>query len=343
MKKRRLNGCPEPAPTMHRLRQFVTLVRLTTVEAMRQPICVLLAASGIFLTAITPLVVIYKFGEDGKLAREGGLAFHMVFGLMIAAYAASTSLARELRSGTAAAILSKPVGRPTLFLAKYGGVAIVTILYSIAAMATTLLSERVDEKFVYTRTMTGSFMDWQTGTLLAAAPFAALLVAAIINYRTRRPFGSSAFVFLLLAVLGVFVLSGCFDRIGRWAPFDYQVDWRLLPAGILVTLALLVFAAIAMGLSTRFNTVVTLVTCVVILMIGLVSDHMLGRHAADSWLAAGLYRLVPNWQHFWMSDALSGGGRIPWHYVRVATGYAGLYVLAVLCLGLSVFKRVEVK
>jgi ABC-type transport system involved in multi-copper enzyme maturation permease subunit len=328
---------------MYRLRQFVTLVRLTAVEAMRQPICVLLAATGLFLTAITPLVVIYKFGEDGKLARDSGLAFHLVFGLMITAYAAGTSLARELRSGTAAAVLSKPVGRHMLFLAKYTGVAVVTVLYSIGAMGATLLSERVDEKFVYTRTMTGSFMDWQTGALLTAAPFVALLVAGIVSYRTRRAFGSSAFVLLILSVLTVFVVSGFFDRIGNWAPFDYQVDWRLLPAGLLLTLALLVFAAIAAGLSSRFNTVVTLVACVVILMVGLVSDYMLGRYAGGSWLAAGLYRIVPNWQHFWMSDALSGGGHIPWDYVGKAAAYAGLYTGSMLCLGLAVFNRAEVK
>jgi ABC-type transport system involved in multi-copper enzyme maturation permease subunit len=250
---------------------------------------------------------------------------------------------RELRSGTAAAVLSKPVGRHMLFLAKYTGVAVVTVLYSIAAMGATLLSERVDEKFVYTRTMTGSFMDWQTGALLTAAPFVALLVAGIVSYRTRRAFGSSAFVLLILSVLTVFVVSGFFDRIGNWAPFDYQVDWRLLPAGLLLTLALLVFAAIAAGLSSRFNTVVTLVACVVILMVGLVSDYMLGRYAGGSWLAAGLYRIVPNWQHFWMSDALSGGGHIPWDYVGKAAAYAGLYTGSMLCLGLAVFNRAEVR
>lgn len=328
---------------MFRIRQFVTLARLTAVEAMRQPICVLLATSGILLTAITPLVVIYKFGEDGKLARDGGLAFHLLFGLMIAAYSAGTSLARELRSGTASAVLSKPVGRTMLFMAKYSGVAVVTVLYSIAAMAATLLSERVDEMFCHTREITGYVTDWQTGILLCAAPCVALVAAGLVNYRTRRAFASSAFVLLLLTVLGVFVISGFFDRLGRWAPFDYQVDWRLLPAGILITLALLVLVAIAIGLSTRFNTVITLVSCVTILMLGLVSDYMLGRHAADSWLAAGLYRMIPNWQHFWMSDALSGEGHIPWAYVREAATYAGLYSGAVLCLGLASFRHAEVR
>ena len=128
---------------MTRIRQFMTLVRLTAIEAMRQPICVLLAATGICLTAITPLVVIYKFGEDGKLARDSGLAFHLIFGLMIAAYAAGTSLARELRSGTAAAILSKPVGRWTCFIAKFIGIAAVIIVFSLCAGLSTLLAERI--------------------------------------------------------------------------------------------------------------------------------------------------------------------------------------------------------
>ncbi len=327
---------------MLKTRQFLTLAQMTAVEAIRQPICLLLAISGIILTGITPLVVIYKFGEDGKLARDSGLAFHLIFGLIIAAYSASTSLAKELRTGTASSILSKPVSRNTLFLAKFTGITSVIILFSITAIAATMLSERIDQKFIFTNTMSGYFTDWHTGILLLAAPFVALLLAGIINYITSRPFESFAFMLLVTCVLGAFVISGFFDRIGHLAPLDYQVDWRLLPAGLLITAALIVITAIATTISTRFNTVLTITSCMAILMIGLVADYVLGHNANSSYLISGIYKLIPNWQNFWVSDALTGGGHIPWNYVATAFIYAATYTAGVLCLGILSFKHKEV-
>ena len=327
---------------MLRIRQFITLARMTAVEAIRQPICLLLATSSVLLTGLTPLVVIYKFGEDGKLARDSGLAFHLIFGLIIAAYAASRSLARELQTGTASSILSKPVSRNTLFLAKFTGIATVIVLFSIVAITATMLTERIDEKFILTHTLTGYITDWHTGFLLLAAPFVAMSLAGIINYITRRSFESYAFMLLIACVLGAFVISGFFDRLGHLAPLDYQVDWRLLPAGLLITAALVVITAIATAISTRFNTVITIISCITILMIGLVADYILGRYAMDSNVIAILYKFIPNWQNFWVSDALTGGGHIPWRYVGAAVIYAITYTTGVLCLGIFSFRRLEV-
>lgn len=328
---------------MLRIRQFAALARLTALEAVRQPVCLLLASSCVLLTGLMPLVGMHKFGEDGKLARDSGLALHFVFGLLIAGYSAGSSLARELRSGTASAVLSKPVGRETLFLAKFVGIACVILLFSACTSLATLLSERVDQKFCFTQSVTGYVTDWRTGNMLVAVPFAALLLAGLVNYAARRPFGSTAFTLLLLGVPAAFVASGFFDRLGQFAPFDYRVEWRILPACLLVTLALLVLSAIAISLSTRLRTVPTLVLCGAVFLAGLMSDYLLGRHAANSWPANFLYRIIPNWQHFWVADALSGGGRIPWHYVREAGAYAVTYCLGILCLGMLSFRHAEVK
>ena len=69
---------------MLRIRQFLTMAGLTAVEAIRQPICLLLTTACVVLTALIPLLTLHNFGEDGKLARDSGLAFHLVFGLLVA-------------------------------------------------------------------------------------------------------------------------------------------------------------------------------------------------------------------------------------------------------------------
>lgn len=327
-----------------KLRQFLALAGLTATEAIRQPICFLLTAASVFLTAAVPMTLLHRFGEEGKLDRDSGLAFHFIFGLFVAGYAASSSLAREMRKGTAAAVLSKPVSREVFFLAKYAGVAIVVLAFSFCSTIATLLAERVGEKFVESGGNQFYATDYRTGWMLLLAPVAAAFMAGVVNYKLRRSFQSMAVAFLMVCLLAAMLAAGLFDRIsGAFKPFDLAVQWRILPVSLLITMALLVLAAVALTLSTRLNTVPTLTVTFFVLMIGLMSDYILGRRAATSHAAAVLHNLLPDFQHFWVSDALGGGGIVPWLYVEQAGLYALVYAAGVLCIGLLFFRSVEVK
>jgi hypothetical protein len=328
---------------MFRVTQFLTLTGLTALEAVRQPILVLLTASCIVATAIVPILTVYQFGEEGRLARDSGLAFQLVIGLLVATYAAGSALTREIRDGTASVVLSKPVGRDLFFLSKFAGISVVILAFSVCAAIATLLAERVAEKCVGAESAIRYVTDWRTGFCLLGVPFLAYLLAAIVNFRTRRPFQSVAFGLVLALLVLALLVSGLFDRDGRLASFDFRVEWRLLPASLLIAVALLLFAALALGLSTRLSTVPSLTLCGAVLILGLMADYWFGRSAHESTTALVLYRLVPNWQHFWMSDALGGGGRIPLEYVLRAGGYGLAYLAGLLLLGMASFRHTEMK
>jgi len=325
------------------LNQLITLTRLTAVEAIRQPIFLLVTNACIVLTAVMPMVLLHQFGEEGKLARDSGLAFHFLFGLFYASYAACSSLAREIGSGTASAVLSKPVSRSEFLVSKFLGLALVIVAFSTCACVSTLMSERVAERLAVTSNAAGYVIDWQTGWLLVCAPFAAMGVAGLLNYYGRRPFVSTAFLVLIVLLLFVFGVSGWFDRSGNFSSFDLQVQWRIIPASILVTLALVVLCAIALSLSARLGTVATLLCCFGIFVLGLLSDYWFGGTDGRSAISALLYTLIPNWQHFWRADALAAGGLIPWSYVGRAFVYAGTYSAAVLILGILSFRTVDIR
>jgi hypothetical protein len=324
-----------------RVRQFLTLAGLTAVEAIRQPICILLTAACVILMGLMPLLLLHTFGEDGRLVRDSALAFHFVFGLFIVGYAACSSLAREMRSGTASAVLSKPVGREVFFLSKFAGIAAVICAFSMCATISTLLSERIAEKFLEDRMVWVT--DIQTGRMLIAAPFVAFLIAGIINYATRRPFESTAFGLLIVSLLAVFFIAGFFDTFGHVAPFDSRAQWRIVPASLLITMALIVLSAIALGLSVKLGTVPTLTLLFLVLIAGLVSDYALGRLSATSNTALVLYRLIPNLQNFWVPEALANGGRIPLTYLVNAGIYGAAYSAGILCLGVIAFRHTEMK
>ncbi len=58
--------------------------------------------------------------------------------------------------------------------------------------------------------------------------------------------------------------------------------------------------------------------------------------------AAMFYKIIPNFQCFWMVDALSDNQVIPWSYVASASGYGVLYAAAALLLGMALFETREV-
>ncbi len=317
-------------------------------EIMRQPLILLMSASCIVLTSSLPLLIMFDFGEDGKLMRDGALALHFVFGLAIASASASVALRGEIRRGTAATVLCKPVSRTLFLLATYCGILLTLVFFSLMVMTAGLLSVRMSLPFG---------VDWRIAGLLYGAIFSAFALAAAINARLRRPFVSRAFVFmipaLILALMAAVYLSRLGHSVGQdaccpshtaeaVAPGHQALPWGMLPAGVLITMALAVLSSIAVALSTRLTPAFTVAGCLALFFVGLISDYLFATARHVSWFAAFCYAALPNWQNFWMIDALSVEGGIPWSYVGWMGAYACLYLAGVLCLALVSFADVEI-
>jgi len=121
------------------------------------------------------------------------------------------------------------------------------------------------------------------------------------------------------------------------------VDWRLVPAAVLILFALWILASLALACSTRVDVIPTLAICSAIFLVGIMSDYLFGIHAEKgSWWASVLYTITPNWQLFWLADVLeTGKTTFPWHYVGKAFGYVVGYVGAALCLATLLFEDRE--
>jgi hypothetical protein len=101
-------------------------------------------------------------------------------------------------------------------------------------------------------------------------------------------------------------------------------------------------AGLALLCSTRLEMISTLAICSAFFMLGLMSDYLFGTRAkAGSWWASAVYSVLPNWQLFWMGDALEEGKAIPWSYVGSAFGYVVAYVGAALAAALCLFEDRE--
>ena len=76
----------------YRIRSFRAIVRTTFIEAIQEPAALLVLLTAVLVTSVAPLFHFHAFGEEGRLARDGGLASLLVFGLALGCAAAGAGL-----------------------------------------------------------------------------------------------------------------------------------------------------------------------------------------------------------------------------------------------------------
>src|SRR5437867_4606794 len=343
------------------MRQFFTIASNAFMELVRQPVFLLLMTCSSVFSVFLAAVPYFGFGDDPKLVMDSTLAVMLLSGLFGAVLNAAASVVHEIRSGTALAVLAKPVGRAQFLLAKYVGLAAaLAVLTYVNAIGALLASRMAYDAY--------GDADTRAFGIFCGALALGHVAAGFINYFLRRPFVANAVLAVVAMATLAFVVIVNFTRTtNRFGQAPNEVDWRLLPAALLILFALLVLAGLALACSTRFEMIPTLAICTGIFLLGLMSDYLFGRRAEPVWMAslqaelsdsqltdaqqkllkeliekydsnkdgkldlaeqaalnpddkqrltqAGLggrwwasllYSVVPNWQLFWLADALEG-------------------------------------
>ncbi len=318
------------------MRQFVTISANAFMELIRQPVFLLLMTVSAVFEIFLATPYYFAFGDEPKLVKNSTLAVMLLSGLVGAVLSASSSFAREVRTGTALAVLSKPVGRAQFLLAKYAGLVLGLTLLTYVNLAGVLLASRM------------AFDAYGSTDLFAVGIFTLALVLAYAlggfsNFFLRRPFVSDAVLGVVLMVTVAFVVINFYNKEVAPQAFATGVDWRLIPASILILFALWILAGLALACSTRLDMIPTLAICSAFYLLGIMSDYLFGRRAeGGSWWASVLYTITPNWQLFWLADALdTGKSTFHWGYVGKAFGDLVCYAGAALALAVALFEDRE--
>src|SRR6202142_320417 len=162
------------------MRQFGTIARNAFMELIRQPVFLLLMTTSALFEIFLACVNYFGFGDEPKLVKNSTLAVMLLAGLFGAVLSASASLAREIRTGTALAVLSKPVGRAQFLLAKYAGLAAALTLLTYVNMVGVLLASRMAFD-AYGNTDVPALAIFGAGVALAYG------LAGFSNFFLRRP------------------------------------------------------------------------------------------------------------------------------------------------------------
>src|SRR5216684_3523330 len=181
------------------MRQFITIASNAFMELVRQPVFLLLMTCSAVFEIFLATPYYFAFGDEPKLVKNSTLAAMLLTGLLGAVLSASASLAREIRSGTALAVLSKPVGRAQFLLAKYAGLALALSFLTYVNLIAALLASRM------------AFDAYGSVDLFALGIFAGSIVLAYMaggfsNFFLRRPFVSDAVFGVAIMVTVAFVV-----------------------------------------------------------------------------------------------------------------------------------------
>lgn len=328
------------------MRQLYTIASNAFMELVRQPIFLLVMTAAACFSIFLSSVYYFGFGDDQWLVKDSTLAVMFVSGLFAAGISASAAVAHEIRSGTALAVLAKPVGKAQFLIGKYLGlIGALTVLTYVNALASLLASRMSFDVY--------GNPDSVALKIFYGAVVLAFLLGGLTNYFARRAFVPDATMFMVILITLAFVAINFVDKEGNFQSFGKETDWRLIPAALLILMGLFLLAAVALACSTRLDMIPTLAICTAVFLIGLMSDYLFGRRLDDKmadpsiwqtlgiWVSSVLYTIIPNWQLFWLSDALEKGRTIPWSYVGKATAYVAGYLGAALAFAMLLFEDRE--
>ncbi len=271
------------------LEQFLAIARNTFVESIRQPIYLVMIAVGILALLITPGLSTFTLSDDNLFMVDMGLATIFLCGLVIAAFVATSVVTREIENKTVLALVSKPVGRPVFVIGKYVGVASALLVAAVILSCAFLLIKRYG--VMQTARDTGDPVVLTFGLL---AVFISVGVGLWCNFFYGWVFTSTAVGSLLPMSLLAWFAVLVFDR--EWNVHLFQASEEVYNTSSLspslqpevlmalagVLLALLVVASVALAASTRLGQVMTVVVCLVVFVLGMLTDTLFGRRAFES-------------------------------------------------------------
>lgn len=284
--------------------RLIPIVKATALEILSEPLSLLVLLAALVLTVLAPAFHYHQFGEATRMARDAGLSSVFTGGLVIAVSGTIRAFRREVESGTMAMALAHPISRTEFFLAKTLGAGVAYLVFASVVFLTALVI--VDGAAI------GGAIAAKSGDIarLYGPNFAEgvgvivlpLVAAAALNRFGNVRFVLSAFVLALLLSAVFAALSVVRDSTGFL---------RLLPVATLIVLFATVPLVASAAFAVRFKA-----------------------NAAASFSGLVLAFLLPAVGNYYLADALSKGGSVPWAYVGCATLAAVPAILLFLLIGI---------
>jgi ABC-type Na+ efflux pump permease subunit len=294
---------------MYRLR---VILWHTFKETISQPIYPLVLLIGMAILGIFTFLPFFTLGEDTRMFKSVSIDVILLLVLIVTLLATSKSIYEEIEDRTMLTLMSKPVGRWEVLVGKYLGLILAAGL-AVFVLGVVLLA--------------GTYQRVPGDYLLTTKSLYAADIQRLWDYRRMH-------------MAGVY------------------------PSMLLVWLQVSVLAAISVAISTRLSLVVNLPLVIILYLAGnltrfipaLMSDPKSGvLTKAGGWVAATIFPFLSvfDLRHLTVYSTIRLKGSMfeggdegilasqMWMGTAAATGYAVLYVVAALALGMLLFRNRE--
>ena len=299
-------------------------------ESIREPVYFLMLLAALLLIGHYPWMTIFVFFEQLKLVVDGAMATTMLFGLAVSVLCASYTVSREMRNGTVLLLLSKPVPRWSFVLGKIAGIALAALLFSVICCLASVIAVYIAvDQFRMEMHLYGAFV-----ALIGVGCAAGMLM----NFLK----GSSFAEFATYAT-GILV-AGMFAYCLKFRPHPELSLSDLGKALFMLNIGVIVMSTIAVAAATRLDVVPTMCLCSVLFFLGLMSSHLFLRAEGTPlmmFICDTCYALIPNWQFFWLADAIAVGRKIPNAYLLNGCLYGMIYFVLACIWAVVLFQDRE--
>ena len=309
---------------------FFHIAKNTFTESIREPIFFILLITSLVLIGHFPSMTLFVFGDQIKLVVDSSMATVLMFGLFVAVMSSSHTVTREMRNGTVLLLLSKPVFRWTFILAKIAGIIFTVIVFVFLCNVGSIISLYIAKDQFR--------MDMGAYYIYFAILIASCIFGMVMNFMYSRSFAS-------WTTLGIWILLPIYCAIC----LIFKEHPEIMLGSYMYALILLFFsvstmAAITVVFATRLDLVANLTVCSIIFFLGLISSYLFQGDTGSpvlNFICRIFYAILPNWQFFWLADALATHKPIPASYLAWSALYVVLYIALCTIWAAVVFQNKE--
>ena len=346
-------------PHMGTLEQLLAITRNTFFESIRQPVLLVVLVICTILVVLSNPFSAYTLQDDNKMFVDIGLSTIFMGTAILSAFIASNVLTREIENRTVLTVVSKPVSRPIFVIGKYLGIAAAQTLALLFLTLAFMMVEIHGVQQTVTTPYHQPVIIFGFGSMLLGAG-----IGIWCNYFYGWVFSSTFLVATTPVLLVSYLLCLFLDHEFATQAPSVSFQGGLWVAAFVLGLGALVLTAIAITASTRLGQVLTLMVTVGFFILGLLSDWLFGRKVDEyaavfetleqtgasptlgmvawAWLFKVAYSVVPNFQVFWLADAVTQEATIPGDYLAWTIPYGILFIVICLSLAVMLFQRREV-
>lgn len=281
------------------LRQTLIVARNTFAVFTGDPMIFIVNLFIIAATALIACLPGFTFGEQLRLVRDEILALTFIACGLAATIGAANSISDDIRRGMVPMLMSRPLNPSAFIWGKWVGVVAGLAVLTVSSATAFLWVSRIISR--------EHFIEPLGVAVYALTPILILVLMTLKHYLFRGEFLSRANLAVTGGFLLGFLIINLFGYNGAAADgYGSLVDWSTLRAYLFLFMAMAIFAAIQTWLAVSHDQGILMATAVVVFFLGLFLDFGLSFLPVPA-LRALIQVFLPNWQLYWLADAVAEG------------------------------------